>query len=275
NNIGVSLGGSSLAIDSKGYPHISTGDGNLIYAHYDGNFWQLELIDDVIIDDVILNWYWFETSLALDRNNMPHICYNYRNNKDDSIQYIYFDGTIWKDQIIESKTHEFGENDFLNISLLLDRENNPHVKYKEYTEQIKLKYAYLLDDIWQIQTIDNNSYYNDMILDNSGNPYISYTDDYAGEIKVVYGDESIYKVKAIFSSDRVEGKAPLTVNFNNLSEGDITEYLWDFGDGKSSTEINLGHIYEEPGTYTVSLTVTDQDLTVKGVRNDYILVMPQ
>jgi len=41
-------------------------------------------------------------------------------------------------------------------------------------------------------------------------------------------------------------------------EGKELAYQWDFGDGKGrSTEQNPKYVYEEPGTYTVSLTVSD------------------
>jgi len=43
----------------------------------------------------------------------------------------------------------------------------------------------------------------------------------------------------------------LTVN--NLSSN-ATGYLWDFGDGATSTETNPSHTYSAPGTYTVTLT---------------------
>jgi PKD repeat protein len=41
--------------------------------------------------------------------------------------------------------------------------------------------------------------------------------------------------------------------------GEITEYFWDFGDGEteSSTSPTIAHIFANPGTYTVKLTVTD------------------
>lgn len=43
------------------------------------------------------------------------------------------------------------------------------------------------------------------------------------------------------------------LNVNNLSQN-ASGYLWDFGDGSSSSETNPSHTYAAPGTYTVSLT---------------------
>ena len=40
-------------------------------------------------------------------------------------------------------------------------------------------------------------------------------------------------------------------------DGTIAQYFWDFGDGTNSTDANPSHPYAEPGTYTVSLKVTD------------------
>jgi len=57
------------------------------------------------------------------------------------------------------------------------------------------------------------------------------------------------------------GTAPLTVNFvgSNSSDPDgiITGYLWDFGDGTTSTLGNVSHSYSVAGTYTATLRVTD------------------
>ena len=46
------------------------------------------------------------------------------------------------------------------------------------------------------------------------------------------------------------------IAFKDLSYGDIQQWEWDFGDGKTSTEQHPIHQYEEPGTtYTVTLSV--------------------
>jgi len=56
------------------------------------------------------------------------------------------------------------------------------------------------------------------------------------------------------------GTAPLTVQFAaNASDADNNPltYAWNFGDGTTSSAANPSHVYPAPGTYTVSLTVSD------------------
>ena len=48
----------------------------------------------------------------------------------------------------------------------------------------------------------------------------------------------------------------LKVTFNNTSQG-ATSFLWNFGDGDTSTLQNPIHIYAQSGTYTVTLTATN------------------
>ena len=43
------------------------------------------------------------------------------------------------------------------------------------------------------------------------------------------------------------------------SDGSLTDWQWDFGDGSSAGEPNPSHVYASDGTYTVILTVTDNE----------------
>jgi PKD repeat protein len=54
-----------------------------------------------------------------------------------------------------------------------------------------------------------------------------------------------------------EGNVPLTVTFTDVSTGNITAWLWDFGDGNTSTDRNTTHTYASAGTYTVSLNASN------------------
>jgi gliding motility-associated-like protein len=50
--------------------------------------------------------------------------------------------------------------------------------------------------------------------------------------------------------------APLNARFSNTSLAGQT-FAWDFGDGTSATTFEPVHFYQNPGTYTVKLKVTD------------------
>ncbi len=58
-----------------------------------------------------------------------------------------------------------------------------------------------------------------------------------------------------FSGAPTSGRAPLMVMFTDLTKGSPSGWLWDFGDGFSSTGENPVHTYSDGGVYTVRLTV--------------------
>ena len=55
--------------------------------------------------------------------------------------------------------------------------------------------------------------------------------------------------------------AALTASFNGSGssdpDGSVTGYSWAFGDGSTGSGVSPSHTYAAPGTYTVQLTVTD------------------
>ncbi len=67
---------------------------------------------------------------------------------------------------------------------------------------------------------------------------------------------------AAFSADRTSGTSPLPVIFDasassDPDSGDTLTYSWSFGDGASGTGVSVSHTFENAGSYTVTLTVTD------------------
>lgn len=66
--------------------------------------------------------------------------------------------------------------------------------------------------------------------------------------------------------------APAVVNFSNTSTNAST-YLWDFGDGSTSTDMNPAHTYSTLGSFNVKLTayagICGNDIEIK---NNYITV---
>jgi endo-1,3-1,4-beta-glycanase ExoK len=78
----------------------------------------------------------------------------------------------------------------------------------------------------------------------------------AANLPVLTSDPPQVSVSANPSS----GAAPLSVNFTanvTLSSGFVTSYNWKFGDGQTSSDALPSHVYQAPGNYTASVTITD------------------
>lgn len=62
----------------------------------------------------------------------------------------------------------------------------------------------------------------------------------------------------------LSASVPLTVSFKNLS-ANADSYLWDFGDGSTSTQTNPQHTYTTKGSFTVKLTATNKNVCTNTV----------
>lgn len=61
-------------------------------------------------------------------------------------------------------------------------------------------------------------------------------------------------------------------NFVPVGDRSITSWLWDFGDGSTSTLQNPSHTYTTAGAYNISLTVSNGALTDTETKTDFINV---
>lgn len=89
------------------------------------------------------------------------------------------------------------------------------------------------------------------VLDGNGDG-VRTVDIGADELKVLYPPVADFTLAA----------TELKVAFTDAStdrDGAIASHLWDFGDGSQSNEMHPEHTYSASGTYTVTLTVTDND----------------
>ncbi|SHJ59615.1 Listeria/Bacterioides repeat-containing protein [Hymenobacter daecheongensis DSM 21074] len=93
-----------------------------------------------------------------------------------------------------------------------------------------------------------------------------YVNFYPSEIrKITYGTSGNTPPVAVASSDKKFGTSPLMVQFTGSAssdpDGQALTYLWNFGDGTTSTVANPTHTFttatSAPTKYTVTLTVKD------------------
>ena len=128
---------------------------------------------------------------------------------------------------------------------------------------------------------------NDGIVDSTvRNPWYTYKDvgNYTVSLTVSGPDGSDTEVKtdfievsphpglANFSAQPTYGDGATTVQFTDMSTGNITSWAWDFeSDGiVDSTEQNPTHSYTEKLRYSVTLTVTTAETTDSLTKPDYI-----
>jgi gliding motility-associated-like protein len=63
-----------------------------------------------------------------------------------------------------------------------------------------------------------------------------------------------------FTGINLDGCTPVMPTFSNDTDPALSaQCLWDFGDGNFSNDCNPSHLYEDPGCYDVTLTVTSAD----------------
>lgn len=108
------------------------------------------------------------------------------------------------------------------------------------------------------QDFDEDGLQDDLEIANGYNPAIADTDgDLCGDLSEYLGTCPV-SCFAVISSDINQVWLPNgTINFSSSVSESISNYLWDFGDGNTSTDENPTHIYTAPGLYTVSLTISD------------------
>jgi PKD repeat protein len=108
------------------------------------------------------------------------------------------------------------------------------------------------------------------VFDATNNPYLScisvddeaYSQAHWTNIDVHTSFNNDCSFAAAFEADVMSGPLPLTVQFTDRSTSNADAWLWNFGNGNTSTDQSPMHTYAATGSYTVSLTISD------GLNND-------
>ncbi|MFA5415034.1 MAG: PKD domain-containing protein, partial [Methanoregula sp.] len=79
-----------------------------------------------------------------------------------------------------------------------------------------------------------------------------------GTVYIGSRDKKVYAFAGVvdYTADKTTGTAPLAIQFNGTSTVTPISWLWDFGDGTNSTDLNLSHTYSTTGNFTAKLTLT-------------------
>lgn len=175
---------TSIAVDSKGFVHISYYDESNympMYIRQDANGWlPPEQVGDYCDGSTDCgNW----SDLALDSNDRPHI--SYHNRDMGELIYAYFDGTDWQTTMVDDC---YG-NDYCGKStaIVLDGSDTPHISYRNGgwddgspNGDATVKYATKNGGSWSTQTVGYLVGGGDtgIALSPGGVPHISYWDGF-------------------------------------------------------------------------------------------------
>lgn len=83
---------------------------------------------------------------------------------------------------------------------------------------------------------------------------------------------------AVITPSATTGEAPITLSFDGSNssdaDGTLTSYSWNFGDGSSASSKVASHTYTDAGSYTISLTVSDNLGTTHTTSTSVIITEP-
>ena len=196
--------GNSIALDSLGRVHISyiefdylSGTYYLKYALWDGIAWQTEYLFQT--GDISPG----KTSLVLDSNNRPHICFTAASlGSQPVLGYFMFNGSTW-----EGWSIDYGALGSLSIDIY----DKLHISYSNpYSVIINnvsvprsdLKYAYGSGQNWQTQTIEYGGRIGEessLALDSQMRPHIAYRDFgvVSGQLKYASWSDGAWQIQVV------------------------------------------------------------------------------
>lgn len=203
----ISITDVSLAVDSRGYPHIAFGSasGNSIYyVWWDGSAWQSERVTS--------GWH---VSIGLDLAENPHIAIWARN--PDRLVFASRDP-------VNGWSTEEADNSFNDVGMTPDLVmvgNTPHIAYYDL-EQDNLRYAVKNGNNWSDEVVASNGqigFSPAMAITTTGDVHIVYRDEDNDWARHAYDVGFGWEYSVMDSTDDSGNYNALTRDSNNGIHG--------------------------------------------------------
>jgi hypothetical protein len=219
----------SLAIDGRGYPHLSycmiEGD-YLGYAFKDAAGWHDGYTNGM------LDWVAY-VSLAIDQYRYPHIIYA----ASDQVQYAYKDASGWRFEpvagAVSSKpsgarpeAESCRKYPSGSPSLVLDKDDHPHVSFYDSTSD-EARYAYNSGSGWQVMMASTKGGPPSPVVDGDGRAHIGYLSISTSELRYMHQVAYAWHDEVVDSTGQVGAYSSLVLDAHgrlHISYQDVYQY---------------------------------------------------
>lgn len=197
----------SIALNSKGYPHIIYAGYYAMHAYWSGDGWEFEE----------LAFAGLPNSIALDNKDFPHISYV----GHGGLEHAKWNGTDWVIQVVTNRSVD-------HVSSDLDADNNPHIVFTANPDY-DVNYAKWNGSAWEIETVESEGkYYAYVVVDRFNRPHIicKRGDVYPNAIKYAVRNGGSWQIETVDFVGHMSNDLPIAVDANgnpHLSYHDITE----------------------------------------------------
>lgn len=126
--------GNSMVLNTQNQLEVSYYEGpvefngshsqtSIKFARQNGAAWSVETVDSVVQRG---GWVGYRSTLVLDKNGLPHICYE----DGGALKHAYSDGTHWHIQVVVPR----GAEPYLYSSMAIGQDDTLYISYRDATD---------------------------------------------------------------------------------------------------------------------------------------------